>query len=165
MKYKASFDFLTLTITSLVIILFTGIIIVNVHAYFNADTSSHKHIHGFVLLLFPLVIISCYAFSIKGYMIEGSDLIILRPIGSRKISIPDIAEVRAIKREEMTAAIRTFGVGGLFGYYGKYYSWTLGSLTLYTTQRKNRVLIILKNGKKILISPDDLSLVERLSAS
>ena len=162
MLFKASFDSLTKTITTVFLVLFAGIIFVNVLAYFDADSSSHKHIHGVVLLLFPLVLGGCYVFSIKGYMIEGAELIILRPAGSKKIPVSDIAEVRVVRREEMRGAIRIFGVGGFFGYYGKYYSWTLGSLTLYTTQRKNRVLIILKTGKKIMISPDDLSLAERV---
>jgi len=163
MEFKASFDSLTKTLTIVVIILFAGIISLNVLDYLSADSSSHRHVHGVLLLLFPLVLGGCYAFSIKGYMIEGAELIIVRPIGSKKISISDIAGVRAVRREEMRGAIRIFGVGGLFGYYGKFYSWTLGSLTLYTTQRKNRLLIIMKSGKKILISPDDMSLEEQLN--
>ena len=78
------------------------------------------------------------------------------------IKISAITEARILNSNEMSGLIRTFGNGGLFGYYGKFYNTKLKHLTLYTTQRKNRILIETSQSKKIVISPDDLSFVEKL---
>jgi hypothetical protein len=51
--------------------------------------------------------------------------------------------------------MRTFGNGGLFGYTGKYYNSRFGKMTWYCTQRKNYVLLILSDKKKIVITPDN----------
>jgi hypothetical protein len=51
--------------------------------------------------------------------------------------------------------IRTGGIGGLFGYYGWFRSSNLGSIFYYATQSKNRILIELNDGEKIMITPDD----------
>lgn len=59
----------------------------------------------------------------------------------------------------LIGSIRLFGVGGLFGYYGKYYNFKMGHMTLYTTQKRNRILMTMITGKKIIISPDDLNII------
>lgn len=59
--------------------------------------------------------------------------------------------------------IRTFGVGGLFGNYGKFYTQGLGNITMYGTQNKNFILIKTEN-KKILITPDDLRIIDHLKS-
>jgi len=99
-------------------------------------------------------------FRTQKYVVNNNELIIKRPVKERKIQISDIQEIRLINPGEMFGTIRTFGVGGLFGYYGLFYNRTFGSMTLYTTQRKNRVIIKTKSNSKIVISPDDLSLVD-----
>lgn len=58
--------------------------------------------------------------------------------------------------------IRTFGVGGLLGYFGKFYTPQIGHMTFYATQRTNRILIVDKQGKKFLLTPDDISLIEKI---
>jgi hypothetical protein len=79
-----------------------------------------------------------------------------------KIVIPvnDIIAVKLIDDNEITGTIRKFGVGGLFGYYGLYYIPKIGNVKYYTTRRNNRILIVLKNKNKIVISPDDVSLID-----
>lgn len=73
-----------------------------------------------------------------------------------------INEMTTLSAREIGTMIRTFGNGGLFGYYGKFHSSKLGSMTLYATQSKNRILIKTIHGSQIMITPDDLSLVEAL---
>ena len=50
---------------------------------------------------------------------------------------------------------RTFGVGGLYGYYGKFYNRTFGSMTWYATRRDKLVLVKFQNKKKIILTPDE----------
>ena len=61
---------------------------------------------------------------------------------------------REISNNDMGLTIRTFGVGGLFGYFGKFFNSKIGRLTMYGTRRNNTVLIETDN-KKIILTPDD----------
>jgi len=76
--------------------------------------------------------------------------------------INEIKEIKVLEFHDLTGLVRTFGNGGLFGYYGKFYSRKQGKMTLYTTRRDNRIMIITKADKKIIISPDDLALAKNI---
>jgi hypothetical protein len=165
MEYKASFDALTKVITVGVIVLLVVIGLRSVKALLVAEGDTTTILlHTGILLLFVAIVVGGYLFSTQKYLVENNQLVIRRPIGERKISISDIAEIRLVTAGEMFGTIRTFGNGGMFGYYGKYYNRSFGSMTLYTTQKANRVFIRTKSGSKIIISPDDLSLVDKLKS-
>lgn len=69
--------------------------------------------------------------------------------------LSDIEEIRSIEAGETGVGIRTFGVGGLFGYYGRFNYDKAGNLTQYATQSVNKVFIRTKQGKQIIITPND----------
>ena len=166
MEYKASLDTLCKALTAGVFILFIAIGQKNVRAIFAAHGDlTPTLIHGSVLLLFVVTVVISYLYSIKTYTLTDSELVINRPISNRVIKISDITEIRTTDSADYSGTIRTFGNGGLFGYYGKYYSSPLGNMTWYVTQRKNRILIRTKQSDKIIISPDDISLVEKVQAA
>lgn len=75
----------------------------------------------------------------------------------KKISYDEIQMVRMTEAKELAGTWRSFGVGGFFGYFGYYRSARMGNMQWYVTQRKNFVMIELKTGKKIIISPDEPS--------
>ena len=163
MKYKASLDLPSKIIT--VGICFFGIIIF-IAAIQEFNSSSHTLTSSFsiilVTLFFVLLILICYLFSTNFYELENDFLIIHRPVGSVNFPISEIKEIIKMNPGTMIGGIRLFGVGGLFGYYGKYYNFKLGHLTLYTTQKRNRILMTMNTGKKIVISPDDLTIVAEI---
>ena len=80
-----------------------------------------------------------------------------RIAGNIRIPLKQVSTVDELPREQLRGMIRTFGVGGLFGYYGKFFSASLGHITMYATRAKGMVLITTTTGKKIVISPDDES--------
>ena len=164
MEYKASFDTLTKTISLIVAIVFAFVAINSVTILCNANKSSVILLHIFILLSLIATMLVCYLYSTDKYYIGSTELIIKRPIGEREILISDITEIRLVEEDELNGLIRTFGSGGLFGYFGKFYNSRFGFITLYTTQLKNRVFIRTKSGKKIIISPDDVSIVDKLKA-
>jgi hypothetical protein len=49
-------------------------------------------------------------------------------------------------------ALRTFGNGGLFGYYGWFYK--KGAFRLYAT-RRDRLVEVVIDGKRVVVSPDE----------
>ena len=88
-------------------------------------------------------------------------VIIKRKLASVVIGLRDIVSVDYLNPAFMQDLKRTGGNGGVFGYYGEF---TAGRdiYTLYTTQGKNLILIITKEGDRLVISPDDLGMVPRL---
>jgi len=163
MKYKASLDNLSLTITLIVTVVFIIIFVsIGKDAFKNAD-SKFPWIAIILSIVLPIALfVITWLYATKSYTITHDELVINRPGGDRKIELSEIDSVRTVEKDEIGTMIRTFGNGGLFGYYGKFYSSKLGSMTLYATQSRNRVLIKTIHGSQIMITPDDLSLVEAL---
>ena len=140
MIYKASLDKTALLITSLVTLMFGALIVFN-----------------FILPLAIFLIIIyliCMALKPLSYEITKDELIIRRLIKSVRMNRADIKSVELIEKATLSGTIRTFGVGGLFGWYGKFANSQLGAMNWYVTRRDKPVLIIKKDSKKILISPD-----------
>ena len=164
MEYKASMDTLTKIITAVTVVIF--IVIIYSFAkdvWKNKDgdlTSLIVSISATVSFIALLVLTWLYA--PQSYTLTDAELIINRPAAKRVINRSEIMDVKEVKSNDLGMFIRTFGNGGLFGYYGKFYSSKLGSMTLYTTQRKNRLLITTTTGKKIMISPDDMKIIDEL---
>ncbi len=160
MKYKASFDLIS-KIISIGIILFS--ILFCVAAIQELNNSPHTFTDNRSIILASLflvcLILICFLFSIKFYELDNDFLIIHRPVGFVKFQISEIKEISIMNPGSLIGSIRLFGVGGLFGYYGKYYNFKMGHMTLYTTQKRNRILMTMITGKKIIISPDDLSII------
>jgi hypothetical protein len=141
MKYKASLDKTAIIITILVSLLFGALIIFN-----------------FILplaILLLIVYLICWHLKPLNYEIKAEEIIIRRLIKSVHINRTDIENLTLIDKYKLSGTIRTFGVGGLFGWYGKFSNNELGDMSWYLTRRDKPILIISKTGKKILISPDD----------
>lgn len=104
----------------------------------------------------------CYILHPTSYSLNKDVLIIQRPVKPVVIQRNDIAGIYFLTDKQLNWTIRTLGVGGLFGYFGYFYSREIGSMKWYTSHRKNRILLIMKNEDKIVISPDDPLLFESL---
>lgn len=141
MLYKASLDRAAIIITILVSLLFAALILFN-------------FIMPLALFLLSIYLI-CFNLKPLRYELGENELIISRIIMSVRINISDIESLTLISKEKLNGTIRTFGVGGLFGWYGKFSNSQLGNMTWYLTRRDKAILIITKTHKKILISPDD----------
>jgi hypothetical protein len=139
--YKASLDKTAILITILVSLLFGALIVFN-----------------FILplaILLMIIYLICMLLKPLNYEITENELIIRRLIKSVHIERSDIESIELLDKSELKGTVRTFGVGGLFGWYGKFANSKLGDMTWYVTRRDKPVLIIKKDGKKILISPDE----------
>lgn len=103
---------------------------------------------------FVALVIGTFLFSVTGYTINAGTVTINRWLYNVNINRADITEYRVVPDEDMKWTIRTFGVGGLFGYYGRFTNTNLGGMTWYATRRSNYVLLV-AGGKKIILTPDD----------
>ncbi len=97
----------------------------------------------------------CYGLSPKSYEINENSLIIKRPFKDVIIERSQIASATPVESSKLRWAVRTFGVGGLFGYFGKFWNREFGDMTWYATQRSHTVLIITNSQQKIILTPDD----------
>jgi hypothetical protein len=102
-----------------------------------------------------LILILSYAWSPRAYTIVDRYIVVGRLIGDVQIPIDDIREARPATQEDFRFAIRLFGSGGLFGYYGLFRTNALGRSTWYVTNRKNRIVII-TGANTFVLSPDDV---------
>ena len=152
MSYNASYDGLTKFITAAVTILFAGIII-GQYSLITDSAGSKTPLYITVLLI--VIYFLAFAFSPMGYRLTQDTIIIRRFIGDVKIHRRNIQRVKQLEKGKLNYAIRIFGVGGLFGYFGKFANSQLGRMTWYATRRDRIVLIETEDGKKIILSPDE----------
>lgn len=138
---KASLDKTAIIITNLVTLLFGALIVFN-------------YILPLAILLL-IIYLLCMLLKPLSYEISEDELVIHRLIKSVRINRSDIESLELKEKSDLKGTIRIFGVGGLFGWYGKFANSQLGNMTWYVTRRDKPVLIIKKDSKKILISPDE----------
>lgn len=148
MNFQASLDNTAKTITVLVTLLFLGII-----GYGIAEASSSKSVL-FTSAFLALVYVICWLLRPLRYSVTETELLIERPLGNIRIKKEAITNISILQESNIGGAVRTFGVGGLFGYYGKYYNSAFGSMNWYVT-RSDKPVLITTAKSKILVSPDE----------
>ena len=151
MKFAASLDKTAIVLTVLVTIVFA--VIIGGQYAIIADAGRAVPIYTTVgcLLIYGLA----FAFRPAGYVVTADEVIISRPLWDVHIKRADIRRVAALPARDLSASIRLFGVGGLFGYYGKYTNSALGRTTWYATRRDTPVLVETADNKKFILTPND----------
>jgi hypothetical protein len=113
-------------------------------------------VHNLVLTcLSLLVMVLCFVYSPRGYVLSGRSILVKRMAGTIRISIDELREARRATPDDFRGGIRLWGSGGLFGYYGLFSTAKLGRSTWYVTNRSNGVVLITA-AKTVLFSPDDV---------
>jgi hypothetical protein len=158
-QYKASLDTAAWVITISISALLGFVAYISSKRITEASELSNYGIHVFSLLICVFTMLTAWLFAPSSYEITGTELIVRRPAGSRRFLLADIENSRQLNKPDMKGVIRTFGVGGLFGYYGKFTSSSLGPFTMYCTKMSHLILLTLRSGKKIVLSPDDVTMI------
>ncbi len=112
------------------------------------------------LIVLPTIIV-CEGLAPQRLEIGENQIVVLRRYMSVVINRSDIKSIQALSKSDFRGVIRTCGVGGLFGYYGHYYSSKLGSFRLFATSFQNLYLIKLWNGKSIVVSCAEPEIMEQ----
>ena len=151
MTYKTSLDNLSKVTTIAITILFAAIIIGQIFLIKNEGKAVP------LITTFTLLVIYFGTFSFRpiNYRLTDDELIIHRPLSDIKINRNEIKSVEQLDKEKLAWAWRIFGVGGLFGYWGKFTNSKMGSMTWYSTRQNKAVLINTIYDKKIVITPDE----------
>mgnify|MGYP003799290489 CR=1 FL=1 len=107
-----------------------------------------------VSVCLAVVVIPAFFAPLKYYM--TSEKIGVSRLG-RDIVIPlgDIENVQIAQSADFSGTLRVFGSGGLYGSIGLFWNKRMGSFRAYTTRNDSLVIIKMKVGKLIVLSPDD----------
>ena len=102
------------------------------------------------------VILLSYAYSPQSYVVSGPTILIKRLIGTVRVPLEGIRELRVGTDADFRRCIRLWGNGGFFGYYGWFRTARLGKCRWYMTNRKNSVIVV-TDGGTIVLSPSDVA--------
>ncbi len=151
MTYKTSLDKTAIVITIAVTILFAVII----GGQYSIIKDAGRAVPIYTTTVCLLIYFLAFAFRPVNYVVTKDELIVRRPLLNVHIKRADIKSVELIDKNKIRGSIRTFGVGGLFGYYGRFANFSLGRMTWYATRRDKPVLVKTTDDKKIIFTPND----------
>ena len=151
MTYKTSLDNLAKVVTIVTTILFAAIIV----GQFSLIKDEGRSVPIFTTIILLLIYFGTFSFRPISYKLTDDKLIIHRPLSDIKIIRAEIQNVEQLDKEKLSWSFRVFGVGGLFGYWGKFSNTKLGSMTWYATRRNNAVLVTTIYNKKIILTPNE----------
>jgi Bacterial PH domain len=151
MTYKSSLDNLAKGITIGVTLLFAFIVVGQYSIIKDAGRADPIYTTTGVLLIYFIA----FAFRPIHYEVTSDKLIIRRLFADIRIDRAQIKSVELLNKDSIGWTIRTFGVGGLFGYFGRFSSSKLGSMTWYATRKDKTVLVRTISNEKIVLTPDE----------
>lgn len=137
-QFKAPWELKLKLMTAGVLVLLGGL------AYWKPSPITNFIVWGTILL--------CGVFGVYGYSIQDRKLIIMRMGWSKHIDLSDISNIE-FKPHAMSGSIRTWGIGGLFGYIGYFHNSELGSYKAYATKGANSVILEVAD-QRIVVTPD-----------
>lgn len=166
MEYKTSLDTAAKVITGLISAMFLTLTIYNFSLI--GLESSWRNVGALIFTTSLVVIVYaiCFLYRPTKYVIANGRLTVKRPIKDFSIDIQSIKSTTIADKDSMKWTIRTFGNGGLFGYFGKFYNAAFGKMTWYATRRNNYLVLSTSENGKIVLTPDNLEMakeIERLT--
>lgn len=162
MNYSVSLGLGARLTTVFAAVLFVAVIGLNLFILPDEDIVWVNAIHWGTSLLLIGIFIYCYLRRVIGYEVDREQITIQRPVGQKHIPISDVEQVILPEKGSLRWTIRTFGNGGIFGYTGSFANSTYGSMTWYATRTDKTMLIVTKDKKKILLTPDDLQMADEI---
>lgn len=109
-------------------------------------------IPGWYGFLPTLLIVACLFLGVQGYSIRDGQILIHRLGWSTRYPLSELTEA-TVNPQAMVGSIRTFGIGGLFGYIGYFRNTILGKYLAFVTDSK-KCLVLGFGEKRVVISPD-----------
>ena len=92
-------------------------------------------------------------FSVRGYGIEGDQLVIERPAWNTYVDLSSLCEAKPVPNI-VNRSYSLWSTRGLFGFIGHGYTSEIGDYRAYVTDSSNAVLLRFSTGKVLVVSPD-----------
>jgi len=152
MKFKIKLSLSVVVNILFVYILFLGILL---HAFFSIkETGGVAYVILFVMFFFfGVTIYYGYRYRIYGYVLDNKTLSMLNSSGKYpSVPLEQIAEAEFII-SPFSRSVRLIGNWGFYGFYGEFKQIGGPHFTAYVTDTKNCVMLHMKGGGIIVISP------------
>ncbi len=104
-----------------------------------------------VLPVFLLVVVGSLLFVVTGYHLEGTSLLVHRPLWQSRIDLRGLERVWH-DPAAMRRSLRLFGNGGLFSITGLYRNSTLGTYRAFVTDPA-RAVVLRSPARVVVVSP------------
>jgi len=118
----------------------------------------------FAILASVAVMALAFAFSPRDFEISSGTFRVKRLIGDVVFPLTSLRFVRDTTPADFKGCVRLWASGGLFGYYGWFWSKALGKSKWYVTDR-SKAIVVTDGSQTILVSPEDrdgfLAAIER----
>lgn len=150
MMYKTSLDKKAIILTALITVIFICIIVMK----FSLITDEGKDGAYYTSITCLIIYFLAFAFRPKGYQLTNTEVIIWRPLMNAHIKREDVLEAEVADDKAINGSFRRFGVGGLWGYYGEFYNFSLGRMIWYAT-RKDKFVLLKTKKENIILTPDN----------
>jgi hypothetical protein len=137
--FPASYDRTTKIISAFVCVLVLGIVLATQSVL--------------VACLCVVTMILACGYSPRGYTVADKSITVNRLLKIAHVSLEDARAARMATADDMRGGFRLWGSGGLFGYYGLFWTSRLGKCSWYVTARK-RLVVVIAETKTTLFSPD-----------
>ena len=121
-----------------------------------------------VLALFSAAAIAlAYGYSPRGFEISDGAFRVKRLMGDVVFPLTSLRFVRDANPADFRGSVRLWASGGLFGYYGLFWSKALGKSKWYVTDR-SKAIVLTYGSQTVLVSPEDhdgfVAAIERADA-
>ena len=105
-----------------------------------------------VVVLVGVLAISAY-FAVLGYVVEVDTVAVRRPGWQTRLPLEGLESVEA-DPDAMRGSLRTFGIGGLFAFVGRFRNGRLGPYRAYATDPA-RAVVLCWTDRTVVVTPDD----------
>lgn len=108
---------------------------------------------GWASLVILAIVLAAATFAIRGYSVRRGKLFIHRLGWATTYDLATLFGAE-FSPGATIGSIRTLGIGGLFGFIGRFHNAVLGSYKAYATNELNTVVLEFAD-EKIVVTPDD----------
>jgi hypothetical protein len=106
-----------------------------------------------LLFLLALMLLATAVLGIRSYRLTNDELHVRHFGWSQRWRLRDLRDIN-VRPGVLTGSIRTMGIGGFFGYIGRFRSSMLGDYQAYVTDGSRSVVLRFAD-RTLVISPDD----------
>lgn len=106
-----------------------------------------------LVVLLSLILLATAIVGIRGYRLTDEELLVRHVGWSQRWSLRDLRDI-TVRPGVLSGSFRTLGIGGFFGYLGRFRSSSLGDYQAYVTDG-SRAVVLRFTDSTVVVSPDD----------
>lgn len=95
------------------------------------------------------------AFRPIGYRLTYDAIEVLRPVGAKRFDKSQLTSVSFPASRPPGFVLGILRAEGFYGSWGLYWNKSWGLFRMFVTNEKNRVELLFRNGRRLILSPDD----------